>query len=130
MAFKAWMVSQDWRGKEIDKDLLLRGNKVYGPDTCVFLTHTVNSFLIDKRVNNGELPTGVSLQPNGGMQARCQNPLTGKREHLGMFTCPHEAHEAWRKRKHELALLLAEDETDFRIVAALSTRYQKGTDHA
>lgn len=44
--FKEWADSQpqtDWRDLQIDKDLLVKGNKVYGPDTCCFLTHRENT---------------------------------------------------------------------------------------
>ena len=40
--FKAWMEGQDWEGKALDKDRLTNGNKIYGPDTCVFLTSAEN----------------------------------------------------------------------------------------
>lgn len=43
--FKAWMIKQDWEGKELDKDLLVQGNKVYGPETCVFVSGLVNKFI-------------------------------------------------------------------------------------
>lgn len=31
--FRAWMVTQDWEGKSLDKDLLIEGNKIYSADT-------------------------------------------------------------------------------------------------
>ena len=49
--------------------------------------------------------------------------LTEKTEHLGYFSTPEEAHEAWRKRKHELAQLVAATEADPRIVEALKKWY-------
>ena len=37
--FKAWMAAQDWEGMEIDKDILFPNNKIYSPETCVFINH-------------------------------------------------------------------------------------------
>ena len=34
-----------------------------------------------------------------------------------------EAHEAWRKHKHELAQFVAATESDMRVVEALKKRY-------
>lgn len=36
--FKKWMEKQDWKGKQIDKDIKVKGNKEYGPDTCLLVT--------------------------------------------------------------------------------------------
>ena len=41
--FKAWMESQDWEGKHLDKDLKVFGNKVYSPDTCTFIPPFINT---------------------------------------------------------------------------------------
>lgn len=44
--FNEWLNSQpqnNWQELQIDKDLLVKGNKVYGPDTCCFLTNQENS---------------------------------------------------------------------------------------
>ena len=72
----------------------------------------------------GEYPIGVDL---GGRRIikkkKCGNHFTGKQEHLGYFSNPEEAHEAWRKRKHELAQLVAATESDMRVVEALKKRY-------
>lgn len=123
-AFKAWMEKQDWQGMEPDKDLLFVGNKVYSPETCVFVGRITNVFVIDRAADRGEWPLGVTFRESSGrFVARCQNPFTRKREHLGYFSCPNQAHEAWRKRKHELACKLADLQTDERVAVALRTRY-------
>lgn len=41
--FRSWMVEQDWKGKALDKDYKVEGNRVYGPDTCTWLTGKQNS---------------------------------------------------------------------------------------
>ena len=33
--FRDWMIKQNWEGKQLDKDLLFEGNKIYNPETCV-----------------------------------------------------------------------------------------------
>lgn len=122
--FKAWMESQDWKEKEIDKDLLFVGNKVYSPDTCVFVDKTTNIFTTDSRSVRGKWPIGVSLKKcTGRFYAQCGNPFTGKSEYIGYFNCPNQAHDAWRKRKHEIACQLADLQIDERVAQALRTRY-------
>ena len=125
MSFRAWMEQQDWEGKQLDKDLLIAGNKVYSPDTCVFVSRKLNMFTTDSGATRGQWPIGVNWHGET-FRATCRNPFSGKCEHLGRFTCQHEAHEAWRARKHELALIYADQQTDHRIAAALRTRYAPG----
>ena len=59
MNFKRWMEQQDWEGKELDKDLLVLGNKVYSPETCLFVDRDVNLFITENKSNKGEWPLGV-----------------------------------------------------------------------
>lgn len=123
--FKAWMEKQDWEGKSLDKDLLIEGNKIYSADTCVFVTQMVNNFITDRRAARGKWLIGVSWDKGKNkFLSRCCNPFTGKTENLGRFTSEQEAHNAWRKRKLELAHELAAIQTDPRVAKALINRYQ------
>lgn len=122
--FKLWMESQDWQGYALDKDLLFNGNKTYSPETCVFIDLITNNFTNANAATRGKWSLGVSFNKNHQrFQARCCNPFTRREEHLGYFDCQSKAHQAWRKRKHELALQLADLQTDKRAADALRSRY-------
>ena len=123
-AFKKWMEQQDWSRKCLDKDIIVPGSKLYSPETCAFVLNATNTFVIARDASRGDYPIGVHLcKRTGKYQAQCKNPFTGKNEHLGLFLTAEEAHEAWRKRKHELAQLVAATESDMRVVEALKKRY-------
>lgn len=127
--FKAWMETQDWEGKELDKDLLVRGNKLYSPDTVVFVTHLVNTFILSSEKNRGSYMLGTTWETaNKKFIAQCKNPFTKKRENLGRFETEMGAHLAWKKRKHELACTLADTQNDIRVSNALRNRYTENTD--
>jgi len=124
--FKSWMEKQDWEGNQLDKDLLLEGNKLYSPETCVFVSPMVNKFTNDRGAARGEWLIGVCWdKKKAKFMSLCGNPFTKKQEYLGLFTCEQEAHQAWLKRKLELAHLLAAEQEDPRVAEALIRRYSK-----
>lgn len=123
--FKAWMETQDWKGKQLDKDILFPNNKVYSSDTCVFVDTKVNVFITDRTKKRGEWPIGTYFNKRAGKwQAMCCSVTTGKQTHLGYFTDPEEAHQAWLAFKLEQAYILAEQQTDERVAKALIDRYE------
>lgn len=123
------MVEQDWEGLQLDKDLLVNGSKVYSRETCVFVSNQVNIFLTERGNDRGEWPIGVNWD-NGVKKfiARCNNPFTGKRDHLGYFLCCKEAHAAWLAKKLEHAHALAGIQKDTRVAIALIERYENYED--
>lgn len=124
--FKSWMEKQDFEGKQLDKDLLFEGNKVYKAEACVFVTQMVNGFTTDRGAARGEWMIGVHWDKKAGkFKSQCCNPYSGEQEYLGLFTCEQEAHQAWRVRKLELAHELAAIHADPRIAKALIDRYSK-----
>ena len=60
--FKSWMEQQDYEGKQLDKDLLVYENKVYSPETCVFVSKEVNVFMVKGDSVRGKYPLGVSYR--------------------------------------------------------------------
>lgn len=126
--FRDWCEDQDHEGKHMDKDLLVKGNTVYSPETVCFIPPELNTFFTDrKRFTSASV--GVRQTKNGKYEVRVMNPFTESREHLGTFILLEDASEAWRKRKHELANqwadILEAEGYDSRIVAVLRTRYVK-----
>lgn len=123
--FKGWMEAQNYEGMYLDKDLLVRGNKIYSPETCVFVSATVNSFLLESNAARGECLIGVYWnKQRSKFNAGCRNPFTDKRENLGYFDSEIEAHKSWLKRKLQLAQELASLQTDERVAKALVSRYE------
>ena len=126
--FKRWMERQDWEGKQLDKDILFSGNKVYSKETCVFVSGMVNNFTIDRGNDRGEWMIGVCWHKGEGkFMSKCCNPFTKKQEYLGLFLNEVEAHQAWLNRKLELAYELAAIQTDERVAKALIERYTNYT---
>lgn len=124
--FHAWMNDKDYLGMDLDKDLLIAGNRVYGPSACVFISHDLNSFLVDRASKRGIYPLGVTMHAQTGKyRAKCRNPFTNKTEHLGLFFSPEKAHEAWGARKHHLACIYADQQVDHRVASALRLRFAK-----
>lgn len=123
--FKAWMEQQPWKGKHLDKDLLVRGNLVYSPETCIFISPKVNSFLLESDSSRGKHPIGVSWNKNAELfMAYCRNVFSNKREFLGYFKDANLAHQAWLSKKRQLACRLAEEQDDERVSTALIERYK------
>jgi len=122
--FKRWMLTQDWFGNELDKDILSKGNKIYSTENCVFVSKQVNTFLSERKADRGEYPIGVGLHKKSGLyRARCGDTLGG-RKNLGYFKTPEEAHKAWLTYKLEQAKILASKQTDPRVAKALVQRYE------
>lgn len=122
--FKKWMEVQDFEGKELDKDILIRGNKVYSPQTCVFVDRKVNQFLVERGASRGDFLIGSSLHKQAGKFVSQCKDLSGKLKYLGLFDTELEAHKAWLAFKLEQAKLLASEQTDPRVAKALIERYE------
>lgn len=92
--FLKWWEDNYVEGYHLDKDILVTNNRVYSPDTCIFIPMWLNSFVAGSKPNKGVYPIGVTLDKNGKFRSRC-NDLKGGRIHLGIFKTPTEAYEAW-----------------------------------
>ena len=122
--FRAWMETQDWKDKELDKDFLIKGNKLYSPERCCFISKQVNNFCLHKRGRKGEEMLGVCTRKGVKRDAFVAfGTCKDKTLNLGTFKTEIEAHKAWKTNKHAQALLLAEQQSDLRIVNILRNLY-------
>ncbi|HHZ69090.1 MAG TPA: hypothetical protein EYN54_02145 [Methylococcaceae bacterium] len=116
--FKRWMEKQDWKGKQLDKDLLVQGNKAYGPEQCVFVTVQLNTLFNDKSANRGKYPQGVSFNKRiDKFQASIR--INNKKKHIGYFGTPREARTAYKVEKYDHIKQVALEQTDLRVRASL-----------
>ena len=85
----------------LDKDILVKGNKVYSPETCVFVPKNINVLFTKTNAKRGAYPIGVSHAKEHGYIAYCQNQLLDKRVHLGTFKTIVEAFNAYKQYKEK-----------------------------
>ena len=99
--FKSWMENQDWKGKQLDKDIKIIGNKIYSSETCLFVTQKINVLLINSKASRGIYPIGVSFdKTSNSFKSECMQ--NGKKKHLGRFDSPITAHLAYIKFKNKV----------------------------
>ena len=84
---------------EIDKDILVPGNTVYSPETCIFVPKRINSLFSNCiETKKRMLPLGVSyISEQGKYFASGQHD--GKTVRLGIFDTPEEAFAAYKEFK-------------------------------
>lgn len=80
------------QGWHLDKDILVKGNKVYSPETCCFVPQEINVLFTKNNINRGEYPIGVN-------RTRTKYNAIFKHHSLGMFNTPEEAFEAYKTAK-------------------------------
>lgn len=116
MTFRAWMVTQDWEGNQLDKDIMIVGNKHYGPETCAFVSSQVNNLILINDASRGDLSLGVCYN-HGRYQSALR--IYGKIKHLGLFDTETEAATVYNAAKATHIRDVAHRQTDPRICAGL-----------
>ena len=87
------------QGWHLDKDLLIKGNKVYSEDSCVFIPSEINTLLIKCTASRGKHPVGVYWSKTHKAFVAQVNKNKGKQERLGFFKTEIEAFKAYKQAK-------------------------------
>lgn len=95
--FKAWYNEHYVEGWELDKDILVKGNKEYAPDKCCFVPPQINKLFMSSKSRRGKYPIGVYVSNSGRYASRVV--MGDMEKYLGSFDTPEEAFEAYKIAK-------------------------------
>ncbi|AUR95688.1 DNA-binding domain protein [Vibrio phage 1.210.O._10N.222.52.C2] len=108
--FRKWMKSQDWAGKDLDKDLLVQGNKLYSEDTCLFIDPKINNLISSGMNIKRKTMVGARLTKSGKYESSCT--YNDQYHHIGTFSKEIDAHNAYQEFKIELIKLIASSQPE------------------
>lgn len=106
--FEKWFkvqIGSGIKGWHLDKDILLKGNTVYSPETCAIVPPDVNYFLILRENGRGLLPIGVTKHKD---KFAVQISSAGRQRMIGRFDSPNDAFLCYKSAKEFEAKRLAE----------------------
>lgn len=67
--FAEWYQNNYNDGWALDKDILIKNNKIYGPDTCCFVPQEINNIFTKSNNKRGKYPIGVTLNKQSNKYA-------------------------------------------------------------
>ena len=115
--FKKWYEENyyeiEGQKMNLDKDILIKGNKIYSPETCVFVPQNINKLFLKRQNDRGDLPIGVIWHKRDKeYQAQCNifDVKNGKckKKHLGCYSTPQEAFQVYKEFKENYIRQVAE----------------------
>ena len=89
MNFRSWILKQDWEGNQLDKDLIVPGNRIYSPEFCCLVPRPIN--MLPHRLNE----PNVALEDRGKPWGARIN-FRGKHTWLGQYETREEAVRVWK----------------------------------
>tara|TARA_R110000850_G_scaffold271654_1_gene406125 strand:- start:542 stop:1174 length:633 start_codon:yes stop_codon:yes gene_type:complete len=127
--FLKWIESQDIKDKQLDKDILITGNRVYSSATCLMVPQEINKLLVIKDKTKGLWPNGVSrVKLTGRFISYCA--VNGKNKGLGTYDTPEEAKLAYDTFKGNHVYSIALKQKDNKLKESLiriSSEIKNGT---
>ena len=108
--FDKWLNGHRWA---IDKDIFIKGNKIYSPETCCLVPSNVNGLFVGCNTERNEFPIGVSYhKATQKYRAEISKYNNGKyiSEHIGLYDTAEKAFLAYKKEKESYIKQVAEIE--------------------
>lgn len=104
--FAKWFENNYKEGFELDKDILIKGNKIYSPETCCFVPREINS-LFKTYSKKSELPIGVTYDKFNN-KYKVSFRIDKKMTTMGRFDTISKAHEIFKITKEKYIREIAE----------------------
>lgn len=105
--YKQWYDEHCYIGGQVDKDILIKGNMIYSPNTCRFVPGYINSILVSCNSRRGKLPQGISTKNNKRYQVNCCS--RGISKFIGSYIDLKDAMDAYKNAKEKEIKIRAEE---------------------
>lgn len=107
-------------GYSLDKDILIKGNKIYSEDTCVFVPDELNGSMLLQKKSRGKYPIGVQYRAN--YTNRPYQAIHTKTNYSSSHATIEGAFQAYKQEKEKYMKSLAvkyKGLVDDRVIRAL-----------
>lgn len=108
-------------GWEIDKDILVKGNRVYAPDTCAFVPKEINLLTRSRKNSRGDHPFGTVSDAESGRFRACWWEA-GVHRRSKWYAYPLQCFEIYKENKERIIKEFAnkwKDQIDERVYLSL-----------
>ena len=104
--FDKWVLLNDG---VVDKDIIIKGNKLYSPETCCLVPQSVNALFLKADRIRGKYPIGVTYKSRDNVfEAQCN--FNGKETYLGRRSTPEQAFLLYKHHKESYIKQVAQEE--------------------
>lgn len=93
---------------DLDKDILIRNNKIYSPRACCFVPVRINCLLVKNNKNRGEYPIGVYYDTHNKVIVSSCHIGNNHSKFLGTFKTVEEAFQVYKNFKESFIKEVAE----------------------
>ena len=84
----------------LDKDILVKGNKIYSPETCCFVPEKINLLFTKCDKSRGNDPIGTHQSPSGNYKVHCNN--CERSNYLGTYSNIYDAFYVYKVHKEKI----------------------------
>lgn len=125
--FAEWYYNQkgaDLPGYQLDKDILIKGSKIYSPETCCLVPQEINKLFTKREAKRGIYPIGVSEFSEGVYRAGVSNKILSNKSWSGpLRSTVEQAFADYKQKKEQVIKDVAElyrDKIDTKVYDALT----------
>ena len=113
----------------LDKDILIKGNKIYSPQTCIFIPKRINSLFTTSSSKKNDYPVGVYYHKNmDKLIVHCGITINNRKElkHLGYFSInePFKAFNCYKIFKENYIKQVADEYKDLIPIELYEAMYR------
>jgi hypothetical protein len=97
----------------LDKDILIKNNKIYSPETCCFVPTYINTLIINAKESRGNLPVGVALVKGSSNRYYSYISKKGKQKKLCYSNTKEDAFNKYKEEKERYIKTVANSYKNF-----------------